>query len=75
MKMATVTEEQRSGQKEGEHRTIDNYTMDDDNDDRFQTTQQSNSLPEMGWMMMARSKEGCAMGRGGKRRPFVSLID
>jgi hypothetical protein len=29
-----------------------------------ETTQQSNGSRERGWVVMVRSKEGCAMGRG-----------
>jgi hypothetical protein len=32
-----------------------------------ETTQQSNSSWERGWVVIVRSKEGCAMGRGGAR--------
>jgi hypothetical protein len=35
------------------------------------TTQQSIGSWERGWMVMARSQEGCAMGRGGVRRRFI----
>jgi hypothetical protein len=31
------------------------------------TTQQSNGSWERGWVVMERSKEGCAVGRGGAR--------
>ena len=35
-----------------DYSTLDNYTTDDDNNDRGKITQQSNSLREMEWMMM-----------------------
>jgi hypothetical protein len=38
-----------------DYSTLDNYTADDDNNDRGKITQQSNSLREMEWMMMGMS--------------------
>jgi len=40
-----------------------------------ETTQQSNGSRERGGVVMVRSKEGCAMGRGGARRQFLFSLE
>ena len=59
------------GRKEEVHMTID--TTDDD--DRRNNTTIKWFTGEGGMVVMVRSKEGCAVGRGGARRRFLFSLE
>jgi hypothetical protein len=66
------------GRKEEVHTTIGDEGVGEDTT-RWATTtgestQQLNGSRERGYMVMVRSKEGCAVGRGGARRRFLFIF-